>query len=201
MSTRLLICLALLFPSCTAQRDPETKPTSPPTPSPSVPASPGAPLVTLERTVCNGSCPVYRLAVYADGSVEYYGEFHVKLQGPHTAKLSPEKLSALTAAFEKADYFHLADSYEHYGATCMPTVITSYGDDKRSKTITHYHGDFTAPEALTRLEDEIDRIVGTEAFIGSDAERITRWGDVTIEELTQLKEEIDRIATDVSTEQ
>ena len=36
-----------------------------------------------------------------------------------------------------------------------------------TKTIKHYHGDFSAPEELTELEDKIDEIVNSEQWINS----------------------------------
>ncbi|MDL1971205.1 MAG: hypothetical protein LWW94_09640 [Candidatus Desulfofervidaceae bacterium] len=34
------------------------------------------------------------------------------------------------------------------------------------KSVEHYHGDMSAPKELERLENEIDRVVGTEEWVG-----------------------------------
>ncbi len=38
-------------------------------------------VITLERTQCFGSCPVYKLTVYGDGRVVYEGGGFVKIKG------------------------------------------------------------------------------------------------------------------------
>ena len=38
-------------------------------------------VITLERTACFGTCPIYKLTVYGDGRVEYEGERFVTVTG------------------------------------------------------------------------------------------------------------------------
>ena len=129
-------------------------------------------LATLERGVCYGWCPVYKLEIYRDGDVEYHGEEFVKQKGDATTHLTPSQLANLEHAFADAHYFALADTYKHEDATDAPTAITSFHDDgDRIKHVEHYHGDSHAPEALTKLEGDIDRIVGSERWIGTREER------------------------------
>jgi hypothetical protein len=37
--------------------------------------------VTLKRTACYGTCPVYTVSIDGSGLVEYLGEFHVDIPG------------------------------------------------------------------------------------------------------------------------
>ena len=127
--------------------------------------------VTLERTACYGSCPIYKIVVKGDGTVTYDGERFVKLTGHHAGTLPPERLAELAAAFDKAGYFRFEDAYTAYNVTDHPSAVTSYKDAARSKRIDHYHGDRSAPRELTALEDEIDRVVGTDRWIGTEKER------------------------------
>ena len=46
-------------------------------------------------------------------------------------------------------------------------MIIRLGD----KTVHHYHGDHSAPEALTKLEDRFDQIVDIQQWIGTPDER------------------------------
>ena len=128
-------------------------------------------VATLERQACYGWCPIYKLAIYRDGEVEYHGEQFVKVRGDAKGHLSADQLAALERLFEDAHYFTLADSYEHEDVTDNPTTITSYHQGARSKEIKHYHGDRKAPEALSTLEDGIDHAVGIEQWIGTQDER------------------------------
>jgi hypothetical protein len=129
-------------------------------------------LATLERGLCYGRCPVYKLAIYRDGDVAYHGEQFVKVKGDATTHLTPARLGNLERAFADAHYSALASTYTHEDVTDVPTEITSFRDDgDRTKQVEHYRGDSRAPEALTKLEDEIDRIVGSERWIGTREER------------------------------
>src|SRR5918992_3320780 len=121
--------------------------------------------VTLERTPCHGPCPVYRLAVFGSGEVEYLGEAHVAKAGAHSWRISGRRLERLAEAFERARYSRLEDRYTSREFTDAPGCLTSVEyEDGSSKSIVHYHGDPSAPDALTELEDEIDRMVGVERY-------------------------------------
>ena len=128
-------------------------------------------IATLARGACYGWCPVYTIAVHADGVVEYDGEQFVKQKGHHLGQLSADQRRALDQAFEQAGYFKLGDQYTAYEMTDMPSATTSFSEGGVTKTIQHYYGDSHAPVALTTLEDAIDRIVGVDQWIGTAAER------------------------------
>ena len=125
--------------------------------------------ITLERTPCYGPCPVYRVTVLGTGAVEYFGEAHVDKPGAHRWRISRRRLDRLAEAFERARYSRLEDSYTNREFTDAPGCLTSIEyEDGSSKSINHYHGDPSAPAALTELEDEIDRIVGVERYTEPD---------------------------------
>jgi hypothetical protein len=128
-------------------------------------------LASLERTVCYGTCPVYKLTIHADGRVDYHGEHFVKRKGDATGQLTHMHIAAIHAAFAHADYFKLADGYEHESVTDAPSAITSFTDGAVTKTVRHYLGDDKAPAELKKLEDQIDQIVGIAQWIGTDKER------------------------------
>ena len=44
-------------------------------------------LMTLERTACFGTCPIYRVVVFKDGRIEYPGEQYVKVVGQAQRRL------------------------------------------------------------------------------------------------------------------
>ena len=127
-------------------------------------------VITLERTVCFGACPEYKLTIYGSGTVEYEGKRFVKIEGKRTITISEEKVRHLFSEFEKIDYLSLNDSYEEFMATDMPSAFTSLTVDGKAKTVRHYHGDFSAPKALTELEDKIDEIVNSNQWIKSSME-------------------------------
>jgi hypothetical protein len=125
--------------------------------------------ITLERTPCYGPCPVYRVTVLGTGEVEYFGEAHVDKAGKHRWRITRRRLQRLAAAFERANYLHLEDDYTSREVTDAPGCLISLEyDDGCSKSIFHYHGHPAAPDALTELEDEIDRITGVERYTEPD---------------------------------
>ena len=121
-------------------------------------------VITLKRGACYGPCPIYSLAIYGDGKVVYKGERFVGITGKRVSKISQEKVKKLIKAFYKINYFSLKDEYS-LGPTDCSSAETSITIDGKTKTVYHYYGDETAPKELTRLEDKIDKIVGTERWI------------------------------------
>jgi hypothetical protein len=134
-------------------------------------------LITLERTVCYGPCPIYKVTVTADGTVIFEGRQNVKLKDVVKGHISREDVRSLIAAFEAASYFNLNDTYQTEKDGCPevwtdnPSAITSIRMNGKTKTISHYYGCQTGrgtaiyPNGLTYLEAQIDRIVGTEQWI------------------------------------
>jgi len=134
-------------------------------------------LITLERTVCFGACPIYKLTISADGTVTFEGRQNVKVKGLAKSRINRDDLRNLIAAFEAASYFSLNDSYETQKDGCPevwtdnPSAITSLRMNGKTKTISHYYGCQAGsgtsiyPNGLTYLETTIDQIVGTDKWI------------------------------------
>ena len=130
-------------------------------------------LITLERTVCFGSCPSYRVTIAPDGTVTFEGRRFVKTTGTVTAQISADKFQQLVDEFERIKYFSLQDRYTQRADGCMtlmtdmPSANTSLSLNGRAKSVSHYFG-CRGPEvltALTSLERKIDEIAGTEKWI------------------------------------
>jgi hypothetical protein len=131
-------------------------------------------VITLERTVCFGACPNYKLTIFSDGRVSYEGIRFVKKMGKATGHISRAKLSNLVRAFLNINYFDLPDSFQPgqnpcpQQATDMPSATTSLTWQGQSKTITHYHGcsGVSTLELLTKLENKIDEAVNVKQWTG-----------------------------------
>ncbi len=130
-------------------------------------------VITLERSVCFGTCPSYKVAVASDGTVTFEGRDFVKTKGTATAQIKPNDFNNLVNEFEKVKYFSLDDKYEPgspgcgRAATDNPYARTSIQINARTKSLSHYHGcgDSEVLRALTALERKIDEIAGTEKWI------------------------------------
>lgn len=118
-------------------------------------------LVAIERTPCFGRCPIYRAEVFEDGALVFDGRRFTSVQGRREAMLTGQRLQELIARLEKSDFANWKTSYEQRGVTDMPSAFITF----RDKTIRHYHGDRSAPEALTTLENDLDELLGIQPWI------------------------------------
>ena len=120
-----------------------------------------APVITLERTACFGTCPVYKVTLLEDGTVSYEGWEHVRVPGTHTWKIDPAAVLALARDMEKAGFFEMKDAYT-LPVTDMPTTYVTLTSGGRSKRIKDY---FAAPPALTAIEARIDEVSGAKGYV------------------------------------
>lgn len=126
--------------------------------------------IRLQRTGCYGWCPVYSVTISGDGTVSFLGERFVTVKGAHTAKITPDKVRALYEAFVKADFFWAFDRYEA-SITDLPTKIVSISFDGHRKQIVDYAGRMAGmPEAIAKLEQQIDELAGITQWVGHERE-------------------------------
>jgi hypothetical protein len=122
------------------------------------------PIITLERTSCFGTCPIYSVQIFEDGKVVYEGKHFVAVEGRQVSKIPSEKIQELIHKFLTIDYFSLQDKYETIKnkdgtetvAFDLPATYTSLRMGSRKKKIKDYFG---TPDRLRELENEIDRAV------------------------------------------
>jgi ankyrin repeat protein len=125
----------------------------------------------LERSACSDGCPAYSVEIRGDGTVTYHGERYVVVTGEHRDRISEAAVSEILDAFRKADYFSLKDEYS-YTTSCFssdshyPSFETSLSTDNVTKSLRDCLGLHVGmPEAISDLEDTIDRVAGTEKWI------------------------------------
>jgi hypothetical protein len=136
--------------------------------------------LTLERTACYGTCPVYKVIVGADNKIIFDGIKYTKVEGKAEDVLNSEKKKLLIDEINKSGFFSLKDSYgisegsfncPGGAATDNPTVKLTVKLNDKEKTIVHYLGCSYAnepdlprrvfPEELYTLENKIDEIIGS----------------------------------------
>ncbi len=137
-------------------------------------------MITLERTVCFGECPDYKLTITADGAAVFEGRHAVKQDGATIKSvISQEKLKQLIAEFDRVKFFSFEDDYTGDSRVCdevvtdCPSAITSIRIIGKSKTVKHYHGCLgpKVPKELAELENKIDEIVNTAQWLPDEKER------------------------------
>jgi hypothetical protein len=130
-------------------------------------------LISLQRGACEARCAVYRLVIFADGTVIYDGQYFVRRAGLVRSGVSPEALAKLLKELESGGFFEMETNYG-YGGTdhCDkidgdgPGAILSVSSGGRSKTVLHNHRCVgAAADRLTGLEDKVDRAVGATKWI------------------------------------
>lgn len=123
------------------------------------------PVITLERTPCFGTCPVYTVEIYADGTVKYNGEKFVQVLGEQTSQIDPQTVTAMVAAFDSLGYFDWND-FNSMTISDLPSTITSVTRDGVTHRIDRYGGDHNAPLELIYLEQWIDVMANTAQWTG-----------------------------------
>ncbi|MEY2498388.1 MAG: hypothetical protein QOD12_1944 [Verrucomicrobiota bacterium] len=128
--------------------------------------------ISLERTACFGTCPVYTLTVYSDGRVEYEGKDHVKEKGSRSLKIDGKLFQRLMKKVDEIAFFKLEDRYEGR-VTDLPTRITTVTKGDVTKTVRNYYG---GPKGLHDLEQLIDEVTNSAQWTGAhpDTEGLSR---------------------------
>lgn len=124
-------------------------------------------VITIERSSCFGTCPIYSAKIYGDGRVVYVGKEYVKETGERRFKIPQERIQELIREFQRIDYSSLKDKYDAdengNSLTDLPTTITSICLDGKKKKVVNYYG---APRKLDELEDKIDSLAGLHKYLG-----------------------------------
>jgi hypothetical protein len=118
-------------------------------------------VIRLERGPCYGTCPVYGVTLYGDGTVRYDGKDHVRVRGSQTAVIAPDAVRSLVEEIERSGFFSLNDAYTQVSITDAPSAVLYVGTDGKKKQVKHYLGDFKAPKILQVLENRVDELAGT----------------------------------------
>jgi hypothetical protein len=106
------------------------------------------------------------IVVHEDGIVDYEGTMYVKIEGKHRYRIGMDRVRALSEAFEEARFSSFDASYHSTWSEPTPVQVTH-----RGKAVSHHLDAENAPLALTQLEEDFDRIVGAEEWIGTEKER------------------------------
>jgi hypothetical protein len=130
-------------------------------------------VVTLQRGACERRCSVYKVILFADGTVIYDGQYWVRQKGLVRDRVEPQVLDKFVREAQAAGFFHLNNEYgyqetkgcEHV-ATDGPLVKISVVSGGQVKSILHNHRCSGAdPDKLTALEDRIDSIARTARWV------------------------------------
>jgi hypothetical protein len=174
-----LVCLASagLTTACrtpAAEQQPagETATAQPPGATTSTTAGATAPaVVILERGPCYGRCPVYAVALFADGSVHFDGRQHTQSMGIHKGTVPASDVAALTRRFQ-TEFPSIKDSlYVHEAPGCGqfmtdgPSIFLSFRDGAKTRTVRLDTGCTGAPPLIRQLAVAVDSIARTPTWV------------------------------------
>ncbi|MBX3230624.1 MAG: hypothetical protein KIT84_00290 [Labilithrix sp.] len=122
------------------------------------PVYPSAPddtdAVILQRTACQGRCPIYSVGITSNGNVHFFGELFTKKLGYAFATVPREEVAAL---YKRVDALRPAPS-KHPAAPDRPSAFVV----RRRKGVT------TRLDAPGTIFEEIDSVANTKAWVASD---------------------------------
>lgn len=159
------------------------------------------PVITLRRTGCFGTCPVYSVEIFENGRVIYTGSQFVQVSGERTSAIPKADVEKLVHDFLRIGYFSLKASYETHKnpdgtvemISDLPTTYTSLRIGERTKSVKDYA---SAPRALKDLEWEIDRAANTHRWIDDDADDLKKWQFVQPDVYRRIKPGLTRLMQD-----
>ena len=131
--------------------------------------------VSLSRTACYGTCPVYSVTIDADGSITFQGREFVKSLGKQT-KHSETAFAAVTKLVQESGFAQWKERYvnaadgcrEHWTDNPSLFIVVDYGDHQ--KNLHYYRGcrGLEVGEQILKLAEGIDRAADVARWIGKE---------------------------------
>ncbi len=109
-------------------------------------------IISLERTPCYGTCPIYKMEVFSDGSAFFHGERFVDKIGDFQFTVSKKTIDYILKRAEEIGFFEMEDIYTG-NITDLPKTITFIKSEKGEKKIIDY---YNAPKILKEFESLVD---------------------------------------------
>ena len=107
-------------------------------------------IISLQRTACFGTCPIYKIEIFSDGSGIYTGTRFVENIGVTKFSLSETQLNLILTKAKAIGFTNMKEEYSE-PISDLPTTFIQIKD----KRIRDYTG---APKTLKNLENLIDQL-------------------------------------------
>lgn len=159
-----------------------------PTAIPVVVIDPDRAVVTMTRGACFGTCPAYTVSVSGAGLVRFstedetvpgasevhrrYNGSGVLWPGVHTAQIDAVTAHRLVERVRQIGFLGLKDEYSCQVTDQSATQLT-FAAPGVTKTVVDYVGECVGmPRAVSELEDEIDRVAGSDRWVSGTPETL-----------------------------
>jgi hypothetical protein len=118
------------------------------------PLEPRSPLVmSVDYGTCDGRCPIYSIAVYRDGTVDYFGDTNVAIAGARVKHVDNATIAEIARDVAAIDRSTFSRSKLGYSAGAWLSTIT-IGTEIWYVEAREHH-----PAGLTALYDKLDALV------------------------------------------
>ena len=107
-------------------------------------------IISLQRTACFGTCPIYKIEIFSDGSGIYTGTRFVENIGVIEFSLSETQINLILTQSESIGFTNMKEEYSE-PISDLPTTFIQI----KNKRIRDYIG---APKTLKNLENLIDQL-------------------------------------------
>lgn len=112
--------------------------------------------ITLERTPCFGTCPVYTVTLDSDGKLTFIGKDFANPKGQYETYIPLDEVQKIRAALVSINFLNLQDSYDNVYISDLPSAITTLNvNGKVVKTVTNR---YNPPPQLVKFELMIDNL-------------------------------------------
>jgi hypothetical protein len=121
--------------------------------------------IEMWRTDCQIRCPVYKVTIHGNGTVDYVGDHFVRDRGPEEVVISKDQIHTLLVDFDQAHFFNLEDRAFAWGfhASRVGVRITIDGKTKEVWSDTYHTGSKSGLQArFVEATAAIDKVVGTD---------------------------------------
>ncbi len=124
--------------------------------------------IEMWRTDCQIRCPVYKVTIHGNGTVDYVGDHFVRDRGPEQVVISKDQIHTLLVDFDQAHFFNLEDRAFAWGfhTSRVGVRITIDGKTKEVWSDTYHIGSKSGLQArFVEATDAIDKVVGTDQWV------------------------------------
>lgn len=112
-------------------------------------------VASIERTMCFGKCPAYKMEIYGNGKIVYEGLRDVANIGKYTGSTTTDKINQLLTKAKEIGYMEFNDSYENKLVTDLPSTTTVILLDGVYKKI---YTRYDTPEKLRAFQKYFDEL-------------------------------------------
>ncbi|MCH2229576.1 MAG: DUF6438 domain-containing protein [Crocinitomicaceae bacterium] len=117
---------------------------------------------TMKRGYCYGTCPVFELKIYNNGTVTLHAIANLELEGLFSAKLSKEEMAAFAQKAKDIKYMDMEDVYDNAGISDLPSTTTSIVLNGVKKQVVKRYG---YPIELKAFEKLFDALIESENWV------------------------------------